>query len=1330
MSIREVGARLVLDIKDAEAKIKELEKEIKNIEKAKVQFQTNTQKLDQLKRRLEEIKQEKEELQNTRLSLQTDLTSLNNFRNQLKQVNTDIDKLKQQLTSLKNHKLNLEIKINENKQAVSNVLNDKSLTSAQKKSSLSSLYSSAEKLKNQKLQVENQIKEITKQINTLNNKKIDIQANISKLENAEKLAKELDSAISDLDNEEIKINAETSDLDDANNKLDQTLSKEEKVRDTKAQIQTEVENYDTTMSKLEKLQSVANTLRTMSKITFSVGSAMSDIGSNMLNVSRLFSNNIIGDIGRFFVQGIGYSSLYRLTSNIQNSFAESLSGGVSRYDTINVAKNTLKVILSDTENATEQIDNMISDLDSHIEGLPTTLDDALSHISTFTSINRDINKSEKLFNAMNDAILTFGGSSEKVNNAITQYSQIMGSKMDARTLLSMQDAGMTPVLTAIAEEMGMSYSEFKNNFTGQNPTISLEDFENALIKMDEEGGGGLIALSQMSKQSAATISNAINLISTRAQKASATMLEALDEVVTELTGTNIYGNVYAFTEKIRDLGNKGAQWIRDHKEDIGKAIDFVKEKINEAWNVIKQFKLSEFIDGLKEGFEPLYNFLKDKIGPVFEKVKDYIKDLGDGSVSKGMGKFIAKWYTYGIKMKAIGTMLKIGSKGFSVLATAVEGIGTVWGKLKLGGAKISKLTSKLSKLKEFFKKSDGIADVAGSATSTTFNADAFKNKLASMATIAGGAGIIVLYAKAIKEISDNVPNDITTLPLRLTNLFSVMGIMMGIEDIQAGVSRWLGYENILASAASMLGTGGAMWLYAKAIKELDDCIPQGLDNFGDKIEALCQSVWTMTCFAILQGGVGLISEGMSIAAEAIGIFINLGLAENLKKFAEAIKAIDDNMPTDTTNIKAKIRKLQEIVALFGDDGDDTLGGAFKKVTQRISDWYTESHIKKTTSMITSLADTCKALKTIQKTSIDVDSVKSSIKNIKDAINAVLKTKFSDSDDKDGGFAYDNVTYANIASIIKTFNKVASNLVEFQTTASGINSEAITNGITQITNFLSAIKDIKVENGLENLAGTIQNIATNFQQAMESIANLKDGFYVIGNDYATNMYNGFVEFGIGTKMGTEVNKAKKVLSNKSFRGVGKSYGETLTNGFSAGLTLSSAITTKITSLYSYGNNFYYLGQSLGQQFSSGFNNTGSVSTPSAGQSSGVKNGWSSEITFNSKGGPVYLSKGGTPLMFRPKGTDTVPAMLTPGEFVIRKQAVDKVGMDFLSKVNNMDLRGAFNALSSQYGSNVSNIVNKNVTINNVTNNNNRQITFSENNVRRQTLKANRFMRGLA
>ena len=65
---------------------------------------------------------------------------------------------------------------------------------------------------------------------------------------------------------------------------------------------------------------------------------------------------------------------------------------------------------------------------------------------------------------------------------------------------------------------------------------------------------------------------------------------------------------------------------------------------------------------------------------------------------------------------------------------------------------------------------------------------------------------------------------------------------------------------------------------------------------------------------------------------------------------------------------------------------------------------------------------------------------------------------------------------------------------------------------------------------------------------------------------------------------------------------------------------------------------------------------------------------------SNGGLVYMNKGGvvpnsapTPDgmedIFKPKGTDTVPAVLEEGEFVIKKSSVDKIGKDKLQQMNN-------------------------------------------------------------
>ena len=53
--------------------------------------------------------------------------------------------------------------------------------------------------------------------------------------------------------------------------------------------------------------------------------------------------------------------------------------------------------------------------------------------------------------------------------------------------------------------------------------------------------------------------------------------------------------------------------------------------------------------------------------------------------------------------------------------------------------------------------------------------------------------------------------------------------------------------------------------------------------------------------------------------------------------------------------------------------------------------------------------------------------------------------------------------------------------------------------------------------------------------------------------------------------------------------------------------------------------------------------------------------------NATGGLIYANEG-TLVNFKPKGTDTVPAMLTPGEFVIKKSSVNKYGTRMMESIN--------------------------------------------------------------
>lgn len=56
---------------------------------------------------------------------------------------------------------------------------------------------------------------------------------------------------------------------------------------------------------------------------------------------------------------------------------------------------------------------------------------------------------------------------------------------------------------------------------------------------------------------------------------------------------------------------------------------------------------------------------------------------------------------------------------------------------------------------------------------------------------------------------------------------------------------------------------------------------------------------------------------------------------------------------------------------------------------------------------------------------------------------------------------------------------------------------------------------------------------------------------------------------------------------------------------------------------------------------------------------------------------YSATGG--FMFAPHGTDTIPAMLTPGEYVQRRAAVEHFGRVFMDRINQLDLKGALRSL---------------------------------------------------
>jgi hypothetical protein len=101
-------------------------------------------------------------------------------------------------------------------------------------------------------------------------------------------------------------------------------------------------------------------------------------------------------------------------------------------------------------------------------------------------------------------------------------------------------------------------------------------------------------------------------------------------------------------------------------------------------------------------------------------------------------------------------------------------------------------------------------------------------------------------------------------------------------------------------------------------------------------------------------------------------------------------------------------------------------------------------------------------------------------------------------------------------------------------------------------------------------------------------------------------------------------------------------------------------------------------------------------------------------------PSYFAMGGLS-----KGTDTVPAMLTPGEFVIRKSAVDRIGVGTLGKINGYASGGQVegstlgNSMYNSYSINLN--VNSNSDANDIAN----KVMETIRRVESQNIRSNRF-----
>lgn len=251
--------------------------------------------------------------------------------------------------------------------------------------------------------------------------------------------------------------------------------------------------------------------------------------------------------------GVGAGVATALAQKGIQLITATVGDAVKRVDTLN---NSNRAFQNMGVSAKDVKKNM-SLLNDSINGLPTSLDSAVSGVQLLTSSTGDMGQSTKVFAAMNDAILGFGGSSEQVQNAVTQLSQAFSNgKVDAETWNSMIDSGMGPALNALAKQMGITSGELKSGLS--DGSISVKQFQDALIDLDKNGGGGLQSLQKIAQDSTAGISTSAANLRTAFVRNLANVIGAFQPVIVSALGAvtsfvNTFGSI--LTPIVKAIGD-------------------------------------------------------------------------------------------------------------------------------------------------------------------------------------------------------------------------------------------------------------------------------------------------------------------------------------------------------------------------------------------------------------------------------------------------------------------------------------------------------------------------------------------------------------------------------------------------------------------------------------------------------------------------------------------------------------------------------------------------------------------------------------------------------
>lgn len=212
----------------------------------------------------------------------------------------------------------------------------------------------------------------------------------------------------------------------------------------------------------------------------------------------------------------GMASLWGIASNLASraidGMARSFSAGVQRFDTM----NNYPKIMQNLGYSAQDAQKSIKQMSDAVMGLPTGLDTIATSTKMFAPMSKDLNHATKTALALNDAFLASGASTVDVERGMRQVSQIFSrgkvEMQDWKTLQETMPSSLSQVAKKLGVVSGNTTELYQQMKTGK---ISIDQFRNALIEMDEKGGAGFKSLHEQALDATGGLQTSLENLSNR-----------------------------------------------------------------------------------------------------------------------------------------------------------------------------------------------------------------------------------------------------------------------------------------------------------------------------------------------------------------------------------------------------------------------------------------------------------------------------------------------------------------------------------------------------------------------------------------------------------------------------------------------------------------------------------------------------------------------------------------------------------------------------------------------------------------------------------------------